>query len=198
MIPVDQVAISPIKIIIHPIAKRITDSEGYVGCAVRFVIINLVWLVNRHIHLLRVRRVNFNIAVVCGHLLLRCGLQIAELGSSRTQSLDGSHHCWLLIKKSLPEFCCLTQIGIHPLQHIRVSRYRLDAWIPSLLVELIRVSAAYDITVGQNDLCWKGGGRKYLGNQWVGIKRDGTQNLVKLRVGKSLIGWCRGRDRYLR
>ena len=156
MIPVDQIAISPIKIVVHPIAERISYSKGYVGRAIRFVIVNLVWLINRDIHLLSVNRVNFNIAVVCGHLLLRCGLQITELGSSRTQSLDGSHHCWLLIKKSLPEFCCLTQIGIHPLQHIRVSGYRLDAWIPSLLFELIRVSAAYDITVCQHNLRGKG------------------------------------------
>jgi hypothetical protein len=56
----------------------------------RRIIINLVRLINRHINHLRIGRNNFNVAAVINHLLLRRGLQVAEIVSRLAQPLDGS------------------------------------------------------------------------------------------------------------
>ncbi len=197
IIPDNDMMVPPIKIAVQPHANRKADAESDKGGAIRSLIIDLVRLVDRHINHLRVSRNNFNVAAVINHLLLRRGLQVADVVSRRAQALDGIHHVRLLIEKGLSQLSRPIQIIIHPFQHIWVSGQRLDAGVPGLLVNLIGVAAAADITVGQHDLGGQGGRRQDLGNQRVGIKGNRPQQLIELRRGKRLIGGHGRRNRHL-
>jgi hypothetical protein len=75
--PENEIAVSPITIVIQPRAHRPADAEGDERRAIRSVIINLGWLIDRHINHLGISRNNFNVAAVGNDLLLRGGLQVA-------------------------------------------------------------------------------------------------------------------------
>jgi hypothetical protein len=75
--PENQIAVSPITIVIQPRAHRPADAEGDERRAIRSVIINLGGLIDWHINHLGISRDNFNVAAVGNHLLLRGGLQVA-------------------------------------------------------------------------------------------------------------------------
>ena len=77
--PDNDMVVPPVKIAIQPQPNRPADAEGDKGRAISSLIINLVRLINRHINHLRVSRNNFNVAAVINHLLLRRGLQVADI-----------------------------------------------------------------------------------------------------------------------
>ena len=195
--PDNDIVAPPVKIAIQPQANREADAEGDKRRAIASLIINLVRLINRHINHLWVSRNNFNLAAVSNHLLLRRGLQVANVGSGRAQPLDGNHHILLLINKSLPQIRRPIQVVIHPFQNTWVASQSLDAGVPRLLVNLVGVTAAADVTVGQHDLRGQSGRRQDLGNQWVGIKRNWPQQLVQLLPSHRLIGGHRRWSRRL-
>ncbi len=192
--PENDIEVTPVKITIQPQPNRKADAEGDKGRAIASLIINLVRLINRHVNYLRVSRNNFNIAAVSNHLLLRCGLKVANFRSRRAQPLDGNHHILLLINKSLSQIRRPIQVVIHPFQNSWVAGQSLDAGVPRLLANLAGVAASADITVGQHDLRGQRGRRQDLGNQRVGIERNGPQQLIKLRGRQRLIGGHRGRN----
>src|ERR1017187_1440485 len=150
--PDNDIVVPPIKIEIQPHANRKTDAESDKRRAIPGLIINLVRLINRHINHLWVSRNNFNVTAVINHLLLRRGLQVADIISRRAQPLDGIHYILLLIEKSLSQVRRPIQVIIHPFQNTWVSSQGLDAGVPRLLVNLVGVAAVADITVGQHDL----------------------------------------------
>src|ERR1017187_6420055 len=88
-VPDSGIVVTPVKVAIQPRANRKADAESDERPAARSLIINLVRLVNRNINHLRVNRNNFKVAAVINHLLLRRGLQVAEIVSRLAQPLDG-------------------------------------------------------------------------------------------------------------
>ena len=70
--------------------------------------------------------------------------------------------------------------------------YRLDAHIPGFVVNSCRFTVLLDIAGCFVDLIDKGRGRQDLGNQRVGIERDGSHHVIQLiRREQGITRLCR-------
>jgi hypothetical protein len=108
-------------------------------------------------------------AIIRNDLLLRGALQIAKRKGLGTKTLNRIHDILRLIEERLAQRSRPIQARIHHTQHIGISRYRFDALIPGLEINLIQIVSTGYVPVRKNDLGGQCRRRKYLGNQRVGI-----------------------------
>ena len=95
----------------------------------------------------------------------------------------GVHDIGGLVGKGSSQLHGPIVVGRHPLDHGRVMREALDAWIPAHSPGLIRCAAALKEGRRLLHLVRIGGSRQYQGNQRIRIERNGCHELVKGRKG---------------
>jgi hypothetical protein len=135
-------------------------------------------LVIRNIHLIGVRRFDFDVAVIAGDRFLLRAWKVAEALGLGAEALNGVHDIGLLRGKGLPQLRRPRKVIVQPFEDSGVMGQGLDARVPRLLIGLIGIAAFGDITVRHDDLAWERGGGKDFGNQRIGIKCDWAGHLV--------------------
>ena len=120
--------------------------------------------------------------------MLFCRLQLVVRIRLGAQPLNGVHHIGLLRENCVTELLCPVQLVAHHLQHVGGCRERFDAFVPSLLVDLVLQRIALEILVlcdptsrlhdlerirrGHKDLCQQRVGiESYWGNQRIELFR---------------------------
>lgn len=184
VVPADEPVMPPVGISAQPWANDETDAEGNKWRTVRLLVKDLGRHVARHINAIWIGRQDFDIAVIIDDLLLRGGLQVAQVIGGHAEALDGIHDVLLLILEGLAKLRGPIQVIVHPFQNIRIMRERNDALVEGLGVHLAGVAAVVDITVGHNDLGGQRCGRQQHSHQGVGIECNRPNQLVHLRVGE--------------
>lgn len=138
-VPLEHMMIMPVKVVIEPRANR---KRGAKSAAETPLIIDILRLIDRHINDVWIRGQDFDLTVIIHHLRLRRRNQVAVVLGGNAQALDRIHHCLLLVQKRLPEFDGPIQVIVHVTEDRRITRERLHAGIPRLLVYGIGVAPA--------------------------------------------------------
>jgi hypothetical protein len=118
--------------------------------------------------------------------LLGRGRQLAILHRQGAHVLDRLQHVALLSQKGVSKSVCPAHILIQFRQHIRECHQRLNAGVPGLLLRGFHQGLALQGTVilepllGFHNLEWIGGGYHHLREQWIRIKRNGSNQIVEL------------------
>src|SRR5262249_42873857 len=139
VVPENQMAVVPVEIVIQPDADGERRAEGEAKAA---LVKDIIWLVVRQVNHIWIRGKNFNLPIIIHNLLLRGGLQVADIGGIAAKTLDGIHHILLLVEKSLSEIRGPVEILVHPLQHGWIAGHGLDTRVPWLLIDQIWITAA--------------------------------------------------------
>lgn len=138
--------------------------------------------------------------IVNDNLLLGCGDQIAHGARLGTQPLHGLHDIFRLRHKRLAELLRPLEICIHVFENAWVVGDRRHAGIPGLCVDLLFGWRATNELGCADDIKWIGRRGQELGEQGIGVERDGTNELIELgrtehRDNCNGRNWRRGCDR---
>jgi hypothetical protein len=121
-----------------------------------------------------------------GYYLLRGGGEPAIRPCPRTHPLHGAHHIGLLGEKGVTKVGSPPDIVAKKPERIGKRDQRLDARVPILLLGRVQQWRATKITVllkpllRFDDLQWIRARGQYSAQQWIGIERDGRDQVVQL------------------
>jgi hypothetical protein len=97
--------------------------------------------------------------ILVGHyLLLRRVLERARSASLGTQALDGTHDISWLSEKRIPCLLGPSQVGIHPLDNVRVMSEGFHAVVPRLVIHFRWIPVALQIARSQHHVGRKSSG----------------------------------------
>ncbi len=150
--------------------------------------INHARVIVRHVDDARIRRLDYDLASLDAHDLLRRRPQTAGVVSLPAQALHGIHHIRLLRQEGVAELLRPLQLVIHHLDDARERHQRFDTGVPVHLIERRGEGVAPERGVvgvlepapGLRDLERIGRGHQDLAQQLIGIKRDRRQQLIDL------------------
>ncbi|MNQ75988.1 hypothetical protein D3C85_908040 [compost metagenome] len=133
------------------------------------------------------------------HVLVLVALQVAGFLRLMTQALHAIHDVVGLRQERITQALYPDRILPQRYQHLREGDQRLHAGIPGLVCHLLDRIIALGVRVGLGpgdplgNLPGVRGGHQYLGQQWVGIQRDGRHHLIQLFLGEhGVFGHRRG------
>ena len=191
--PGNHMVIVPIKIMVQPSADPKSQTEGNEILAVRTLIIDNARIIGGHINYVGISRDNINLAIAVHHGFFRIGLQVAQRLGLGAQPLNGVHHVIRLIEKGLSQLHRPRQAAVQQPQHIGIMSHGLDAAIPRLLINRIRIPALGKIIIRHGNLPRLRRRWQDLRNERIRVKRNRSQQLIKL--GTSHDPPIRGRRR---
>ncbi|MNZ32068.1 hypothetical protein D3C78_493880 [compost metagenome] len=127
-----------------------------------------------------------------------------------TQALHAAHDIIGLREEGVAQALHPDRVLPQGCQHLREGHKRLYAWVPGLIRHLLDGIVAGGLGVGLGPghrfahLPRISGGHQYLGQQRIGVQRDGREHLVQLLLGEDrVLGrdrvglWCRVGGRYI-
>ncbi len=150
-------------------------------------------VVLRHVHHVRVHRVDIDRALVVSHLLLRRGSQLAGLLRLLPQGLHRIHHVLLLRQKSVAQVGGPIHVGVELLQHVGKHDQRLYAGVPVLLLDRGSEHGTGETWVllqplpGFDHFERIGGGGHYLAEQRIRVQRNGRHQILQLIRRQTLV-----------
>src|SRR5579872_6249659 len=162
--PMDDVMVPPIPVENQPRANGPAKAKGAIDSG---VLVNHVRLINREIYLIGISRFDLDCAIGIDNAFLRCAGQIAENLSLAAQPLDGIHDVLLLVHESLAHFGSPTEVVVHPFEQLWIAGDGLNARVPRLRINLVRITTLADVALRHNNLRRQGGGWKKFGKQWI-------------------------------
>ena len=145
-------------------------------------------VVARHIHNVRLRRLNNDGAAFSAHHLVLAGLQLAGDLRLLPQALHGGHDVRLLNAHGVAELLQPVRLLRHHGQYLRERNQGFYRGIPrqrrqgsgQLVAAQLRIGGIAHPARGSLHLVRVGGSHQHLGKQLVGIQRDRRQNGVEL------------------